>query len=87
MTLTGVIGLWLIFNGLMSRTSGMLPTGLILVMFVAGIGLLLSAVGFMLGGEQHQLAAAGYVTGFIAGFVWPVWLARVLFAGASLIFQ
>jgi hypothetical protein len=87
MTLAGVNGLWLIFNGLITRYLGLLPSGLTLVTLVAGIGLLLSAVGFILGGAQHPLAAAGYVTGLIAGFVWLVWLARIQFFEASGIFQ
>lgn len=87
LTLTGVIGLVLLLNGLMARTWGILPPGLILVMVGGGVGLLICAVGYFLGGERHPLAAIGYVAGFIAGFVWPVWLARILLAGPGIFFQ
>jgi hypothetical protein len=52
-----------------------------------GVGLLLSAIGFILGGEQHPLAAAGYLVGFIAGIGWTAWLARFLLAGQLVVFQ
>lgn len=85
--LTGAIGLWLIINGLMARASAALPPGPSMVMLAAGAGLLICGLGYLVGGERHPLTAVRYVTGFIAGFVWPVWLARFLLAGPGVIFQ
>lgn len=87
MALTGVIGLWMVLNGLMAQASRLPPTGLALLMIGAGVGLLLSAIGFILDGEQHPLAAAGYLVGFIAGIGWTAWLARFLLAGQLVVFQ
>lgn len=87
LTLTGVIGLWLVLNGLMTRAAGTLPSGLTLVTLAAGVGLLICAVGYFVGGEQHPLTAVGYVAGFIAGFVWSFWLARFLLAVPEVVFQ
>lgn len=85
--LTGVIGLWLIINGWLARSALTFPPNLALVMLAAGAGLLFCMVGYFLGGEQHPLAAIGYVAGFIAGMVWAGWLSRYLLAGASLVLQ
>jgi hypothetical protein len=87
MTLTGLIGLWMFLNGLMAQASRLPPNGLVLLMIGAGVGLLLSAIGFILGGEQHPLAAAGYLVGFIAGIGWTAWLARFLLAGQLVVIQ
>ncbi len=87
MALTGLIGLWMALNGLMVQALRFPPTGLSLLMIGAGVGLLLSAIGFILGGEQHPLAAAGYLVGFIAGIGWTAWLARLLLAGQVFVVQ
>lgn len=78
MTLIGVIGVWLTVNALLSGMGRVLPAGMIWVMMIFGMGLLLSAVGFWLGGERHPLAAIGYFAGSIAGMVWPLWMANWL---------
>jgi len=80
MILIGLIGVWLLVNGLLARAGSLIPAGLAWAMLVFGLGLICSAIGFRLGGEQSLLAAAGYFIGSIAGTVWAVWLARVLLA-------
>lgn len=87
LTLTGAIGVWLILNGIMDRALQAHPPVLHLAMLAAGVGLLLSAVGFWLGGEQHPLAAAGFISGFIADFVWPAWLAWSMLAARTTVTQ
>jgi hypothetical protein len=50
-------------------------------MLAFGAGLLLSAVGFWLGGEEYPLTAIGFLVGAVTGFVWAAWLARLLLTG------
>lgn len=78
LALTGVIGIWLLVNGLLSFVALSLPSGLSWVVIAAGIAYLLSAVGFGLGGQEHPLAAAGFIAAAVAGPVWTFWLARLL---------
>lgn len=85
MTLIGLIGVWLLVNALLARGHGVLPDGLTWAMLAFGLGLVISAAGFRLGGEQSPLAAGGYVLGAVAGAVWAGWLARWLLAGRLVI--
>jgi hypothetical protein len=81
LTLTGVIGLWLLISGLLARAGQTLPLGLVWAMLAFGVGLLFSAVGFWLGGEEYPLTAIGFLVGVVTGFVWAAWLARLLLSG------
>jgi hypothetical protein len=84
LTLTGMIGVWLLINGLLARTGQALPQGLVWVMLAFGVGLILSSVGFWLGGEQHPLTAVGFIVGSLMGMVWAAWLAWWLMTGRLL---
>jgi len=81
LTLIGIIGAWMLENGFQLGIGRVLPTGLILVMLVFGLGLFLSSVGFWLGGERHPLTAIGFFIGSLAGMIWPIWLAKKLIVG------
>lgn len=81
LALTGVIGIWLLVNGLLSLVALSLPSGLAWAAVVAGIAYLLSAVGFGLGGQEHPLAAVGFLVAAVAGPLWTFWLARLLANG------
>jgi hypothetical protein len=48
-------------------------------MLGAGVGLVLPAIGFWLGGAEHPLTAFGFLVDSVAGFVWAFWLARLSF--------
>jgi hypothetical protein len=76
LTLTGVIGLWLLITGFLVGSGPALPPRLVWVMLAFGVGLLLSAAGFWLGGMEHLLAAGGFLVGSVTGAVWAAWLAR-----------
>jgi hypothetical protein len=58
-----------------------LPAGLTWLMVVFGLGYLLSALGIWLGGQQHPLAAGGYLLSVLTGPVWAIWLGRLLLNG------
>ena len=77
----GVIGVWLVLNSYFGRSSGTLPSGLIWVGIVAGAGYVLVIVGFLLGGQQHPLAAVGGLTAVICYPIWAVWFGRLLLSG------
>jgi hypothetical protein len=53
-------------------------------MLASGAGLLCSAVGFWLGGEQHPLAAVGFIVDSLMGMGWAAWLAWWLMTGRLL---
>ena len=77
----GVIGVWLVLNSYLGRRSGTLPSGLIWIGIVAGAGYVLAIVGFLLGGQQHPLAAVGGLTAVICYPVWALWFGRLLISG------
>ena len=77
----GVIGVWLVLNSYLGRSSGTLPSGLIWIGIVAGTGFVSVIVGFLLGGQQHPLAAVGGLTAVICFPNWAVWFGRLLLSG------
>jgi hypothetical protein len=77
----GVIGVWLVLNSYLGRSSGTLPKGLIRVGIAAGGGFVLVTIGVLLGGPQHPLAAVGGLTAVICYPVWAVWFGRLLLSG------
>jgi hypothetical protein len=77
----GVIGVWLVLHSYLGRSSGTLPSGLVWVGIVAGAAFVIVIVGFLLGGQQHPLAAVGGLTAVICYPVWAVWFGRLLLSG------
>jgi hypothetical protein len=77
----GVIGVWLVLNSYLGHSSRTLPSGLIWVGIVAGGAFVLVIVGFLLGGQQHPLAAVGGLGAVICYPVWAVWFGRLLLSG------
>ena len=78
----GVIGVWLVLNGILARSGSTLPQGLAWVSIVAGIGLVLVIVGFWIGGHEHPLTAVGGLVSVIGLSIWAIWLARLLLSGS-----
>jgi hypothetical protein len=81
LTMTGVLGLSLLFSSLLARSGETLPTGLFWLTLAYGIGLILGSAGFWLGGQQHPLAMLGFITAAFIGPVWAIWLGRLLLKG------
>jgi hypothetical protein len=73
-----MIGAWLVLAKLLTRASGGLPWGLIWLGVSAGVGYMLSTVGFYLGGQNYLLLAAGGLLAAITYPIWAIWLGRVL---------
>jgi hypothetical protein len=72
------IGLWLVLANVVALAGGTLPWGLGVFGMAAGIGYLLSAVGFHRGGQQHPLFYAGSILIVVGYLVWATWLGRLL---------
>lgn len=80
-TLGGILGSAFVTHSLIARRSAFLPSKLTWLMFVFGLGYILSAVGIWIGGQQHPLAAIGYLSSVLTGPIWAIWLGRVLLKG------
>ena len=80
LTMTGLIGLFVLIHALLARTGHTLPPGLTWVMIIYGIASMIGAVGFHIGGEQHLLAMIGLLLTAISGVIWVIWFGRLLLA-------
>jgi hypothetical protein len=80
LTASAVIGLWLVVNGALasrgSHRERTVPRGLAWVSLISGIGLILTDVGFWIGGEEHPLAAVGGLVAFAGIFIWAIWFGK-----------
>jgi uncharacterized membrane protein YsdA (DUF1294 family) len=76
----GFIGLWLAAVNFFARDTSLLPTGLLVVGYLAASGFALMPVAYWRGGMKHPLT---FITGFLwqLGFpIWAIWLGSVLSA-------
>jgi hypothetical protein len=78
LTMTGLVGLFVLIHALLARYGHTLPPGLTWVMIIYGIASMIGAVGFQIGGEQHPLAMIGLLLTAVSGLVWVIWFGRVL---------
>jgi hypothetical protein len=81
-----VIGIWLIMNGMMTRTGLTLPHRLAWLSIMAGIGLILIIVGFWIGGQEHFLTIVGGLVSFLGILIWTIWSGK-LFLGDKVTFS
>ncbi len=82
LTATGMIGLWMLVYGVLALRAGALPAGLAWTLILTGVGYGLVAIGFWAGGQEHPLAAIGFLVGLIGGVIWPIWIGRLFLSGA-----
>lgn len=80
-TLGGIMGVWLLVNGLLARKGQTLPRGLSWVTIVFGLSYVLGMVGNWLGGYDSALLWVGAAVGFLVGPVWAFWLGWLLLHG------
>ena len=78
----GAIGIWLILVCLLSAGSGLLPPFFTWIGILAGIGYLVTVIGFLWGGQQNILFYIGALILGICYPIWAFWLGRLLFSGA-----
>jgi hypothetical protein len=90
-TLGGVLGLWLLLNGLLALMGKTLPAGLAWLGIAFGLSYILGTIGYWLvGGYESPILWVGAITGYVVGPAWAFWLGRLLLrgrlgAGASLV--
>ena len=76
-----VLGAWLIlFNGL-ALTGGKLPSVLSWIGVAAGIGFVVTLIGFISSGPESPITAIGGLLTAIGYPVWAIWLGRLLLGG------
>ena len=81
--LGAIVGLWWLATSVLGLARGALPAGPAWAGVVAGAAIIVTAIGFVLGGQQHPLSAAGFAVGAVAVPVWAFWLGKVLGSGTS----
>jgi hypothetical protein len=81
MTLGGVLGLWLLLNGLLALMGKTLPGGLAWLSIGFGLCYILGAIGYWLGGYEQPILWIGVAVGYLVGPVWAFWLGRLLLRG------
>lgn len=80
LTMTALVGLFVLIQALLARAGSLFPPGLIWAMVIYGLASMVGAVGFQIGGESHPLAMIGLLLTAIAGLVWVIWFGRYLLA-------
>jgi hypothetical protein len=78
LSMTALVGLFVLIHALLARAGHTLPPGLTWVMIIYGIASMVGTVGFQIGGEQHPLAMIGLLLTAISGLVWVIWFGRLL---------
>jgi len=81
LTMTGVIGVSLVINGLLAGSGDTLPSGLVWLTVALGLGFVFGGIGFWIGGQQHPVAVIGFLVTVLVGPVWAIWLSRLLLNG------
>jgi hypothetical protein len=81
--LGAIVGLWWLATSFLGLARGALPAGPAWAGVVAGAAIIVTAIGFVLGGQQHPLSTAGFVVGAVAVPVWAFWLGKILASGTS----
>jgi hypothetical protein len=81
-TLGGVLGLWLLLNGLLALMGKTLPAGLAWLGVAFGLSYILGTIGYWLGGGyESPILWVGAIMGYVVGPVWAFWLGRLLLNG------
>lgn len=79
--LGGILGLWLLANGLLALKGVTFPAGLAWVSIIFGLSYVLGVVGYWLGGYESPVLWLGAAVGYLLGPVWAFWLGRLLLGG------
>lgn len=80
-TLGGVLGLWLLLNGLLALMGKTLPVGLAWLSIVFGLSYIVGTIGYWLGGYEQPILWVGAAVGYLVGPVWAFWLGWLLLHG------
>ncbi len=78
MIMTGIIGLFLLLNGILARGGQTVPGALAWLVIIFGLLQILGSIGFLVGGPQNLLAAAGFLAWVTVGPIWAIWMGKLL---------
>ena len=81
----GVFGLWLLLAALLWLGGAPIPTPLVALMAVAGLGTIAGVVGFVGFGSGHWLTYLGGAVGGLTYPAWAYWLAILLLRSPGLL--
>lgn len=74
----GAIGIWLVIISSTSIVDELLPQPLAWIGVLAGLGYILTVVGFLRGGQRNMLFSLGSLVLVISYPIWATWLGRLL---------
>ncbi len=77
----GLFGMSLMVYGYLARAHEALPRRLAVLSIIAGASYIAVIAGFILGGQEHPLAAIGGLTAVVCYPIWAIWFGRILLAG------
>ncbi len=77
----GLFGASLMVYGFLGFSNTLLPRRLIWLSIIAGAGYVLVITGFILGGQDHPLAAIGGLISVIGYPIWAIWFGRLVLSG------
>ena len=81
MTMTAIIGLYLLLNGLLARSGQSLPGTLVWLLVAFGLLQIVGSIGFLAGGPQNPLSAVGFLAWVTVGPIWTIWMGKLLLNG------
>jgi hypothetical protein len=81
LTAGGAIGLWFLLTNILALTVAVLPSGLAISGIIVGVGYILVALGFRIGGQEHPLSYTGAMLVIIGYSVWAIWLGWLFTSG------
>jgi hypothetical protein len=78
----GAIGAWLVLANVLALLAHALPVGLAIAGIATGVGYVLLAIGFRIGGQEHPLSYAGALLALVGYSIWSIWLGTLFTSGA-----
>jgi hypothetical protein len=81
LTAGGGIGLWLLLANILALDAAALPISLAISGVAVGVGYILVALGFRIGGQEHPLSYVGAVLVTVGYSIWSVWLGWLFTSG------
>jgi hypothetical protein len=81
LTAGGGIGLWLLLANVLALNAAALPSSLAISGVAVGVGYILVALGFRIGGQEHPLSYVGAVLVTVGYSIWSVWLGWLFTSG------
>ena len=78
----GAIGAWLVLANVLALAAQTLPGSLAIAGIATGVGYVLLAIGFRIGGQEHPLSYAGALLALVGYSIWSIWLGTLFTSSA-----